>query len=150
MAGAKTRIHIHSNVATIKRGLEGEIAQRLRKVGEVVASAVRRRLREHSTRSEGPSKPHEIPHADQGDLSKGVSYSFNRDRLETHVGVVVAHGKFLTEGTANMAERPFLEPVAREMAPQVKRIMTAPIKLGSRGAGAIADIAGAITEGEGE
>jgi hypothetical protein len=114
-----------------KPDLQRTLRKRLEAVGELVASETRRELREHSTRIEGPSAVGEIPHADEGDLSKSISHRLEDGGDKVVVGTTAIHG-----GVHENTDRPFLKPTAVRLTKRARKILTAPIgdhELGGKG-----------------
>lgn len=114
------------------RKMERELTKRLKRVGEMVASQVRKNI-STSTRANGPSSPGEFPHADTGFLRKSVSHRLasdgGRHEQAVLIGSTVEYSRYLEEGTSHMAARPFLVRTVREMEADIKRVLTAPMRI---------------------
>lgn len=111
------------------KAMERELEKRLKHVGELVASKVRRNI-STSSRANGPSAPGSMPHADSGFLRKSISHRIIDDggQKAALIGSTVDYSRFLEEGTIHMAARPFLVRTTRELMPDIERILTAPMR----------------------
>ena len=113
--------------AELEYRIHREGIRRLRKVGELVRGRVVERI-SIPTRAAGPSLPGTPPHADTGKLRQSISYRTDERNLTVTIGTPLAYGKFLEEGTSKMDPRPYLKSTVEELLPQIKRILTEPIK----------------------
>lgn len=102
--------------------LTDEMNRRLRLVGEMLASQVRRNI-SISTRSQGPSVPGEFPHADTGNLRKSVTYDHKPKENSVEVGTPVEYARPLEKEL----DRSFLERTLHEELDRVKAILTKPM-----------------------
>lgn len=124
---ARARVTLTYHGKRLIPGIEAVLSRRLRKVGEMVASEVRKNIGT-STRAEGPSVPGEFPHADTGRLRSSISWDIDSEKLLVRVGTTLEYGAHLELGTEKMEARPFLEPTAVEMQRKVSEIIAAPIR----------------------
>jgi len=66
------------------------------------------------------SAPGEAPAIDTGTLVNSIRTAMLRP-LVCAVQATARHARFLYQGTSRMAPRPFLEPEARELVPEIER-----------------------------
>src|SRR4051812_34248626 len=75
------------------------LVNRLYLAGELLKTAVQKNL-SVSTRSSGPSRPGEFPHADTGMLRNSIFYNVDEASLTLTVGTPLQYGLYLEYGTA--------------------------------------------------
>lgn len=111
----------------VVKTIEDEMRRRLPKVGEMVASQVRRNI-STSTRANGPSLPGGFPHADTGMLRKSIEWRVIGNGLTVQVGSAVAYAAHLELGTSKMEARPFLRPTVMSMQREISAELRKPTK----------------------
>lgn len=94
---------------------------RLDLAAEEVKNHIVRKLREHKTRVEGPSKVGEYPHADTGRLSQGIF--IEAEEMSRKVVAAADYGLVLEETGRSFMKRGLFEKQAR-----VNQILTAKFK----------------------
>jgi hypothetical protein len=73
-----------------------------------------------------PSRPGESPHLQTGHLRRSIATEL--EALVGRVGTNLLYGRWLELGTTHMAARPWLRRALRECQPQIKAILSAPMK----------------------
>ena len=101
-----------------KSKIEREVYVRLNTVGAFMRGEIVKKLRQGSSRSQGPSSPGTPPHRDSGRLSQSIRYVVKRDRKSpsVQIGTDVIYGRILELGgrvTATTAKA-LAVPVSRQ------------------------------------
>ena len=129
------RVEIKMNSGAALTLVKKVMQARLKKCGHKLRAWIVRKLREFSTRIDGPSGPGEIPHVDTGTLSgRHIFWRFRGDdELCIEVGTNVQYGVWLEIGTKRMEPRPYIRPALFINMPELKKILTARIRKSSAG-----------------
>lgn len=104
-----------------------EYVKRLHLACQVCQTDVQRRLRLHSTKAVGPSKPGEIPHAVTGDLSKSYFHEVDEAKLQGIVGSPFLYALWLELGAEHLEPRPHLRVVMLANEARVRQILSTPL-----------------------
>jgi HK97 gp10 family phage protein len=105
----------------VQKALKQAIYEKLQIVGEMMRAAIVRNI-SIPTRSAGPSKPGEYPHADTGRLKQDIFYKVDKDSMTVAVGTKLDYGYWLETGTRYMAARPFLRTTLSQMKGQIQSV----------------------------
>jgi HK97 gp10 family phage protein len=85
-----------------------------------------------------PSSPGEPPHKQTGHLQRSITWELRRSGLFgrgliARVGTIVDYGRFLELGTRRMRPRPWLKRSLDAVKPQIKMILSRPMRGPDRG-----------------
>jgi hypothetical protein len=80
-------------------GMRKQLVLKLKLIGTHLEGKVKQNV-SASTRSNGPSKPGEFPHADTGLLRNSIFYNVDDKQLSVTVGTNLKYGLYLEYGTA--------------------------------------------------
>jgi hypothetical protein len=104
-----------------------EYVKRLHLACQICQTDVQRKLRLHSTKAEGPSKPGEVPHAVSGDLSRDYFHEVDEVKLIGIVGSPLRYSLWLELGLENLDARPHLRPTMIANETRVRQILSRPL-----------------------
>lgn len=123
--GSKTSVKIKDNSAAFIVQAQREMMKRLKTVGVLVSSEVKRNI-STSTRAQGPSEPGEFIHADTGRLRSSVGYKVNEYAIVPFVsiGTPVFYGKILED----IGMRLFLRATVQTLQGVIRGILTSGLK----------------------
>lgn len=107
-----------------------EYVKRVARATELVKNQVVRNITEHQTRTEGPSKPGEYPHADTGLLAKSIFSKVIDTSLYGIVGTALQYGLYLEYDTIHIKDRTFLRRTLYELRDPVAKIFAEPLPSG--------------------
>lgn len=122
---SKTSVKIKDNSQEFLRNARSEMLTRLKTVGVMVSSEVKRNI-SVSTRAFGPSEPGEFIHADTGRLRSSVSYKVTETSIIPFVtiGTPVFYGKILED----LMGRLFLRATVKTLQNLIRHILASGMK----------------------